>query len=101
MEPCPKNREVQAWMEAHRSDIGPVVRPALENALVFDLSPSSPEIDDLDEVLDVPAFSARLFRRMDRAGAEVGFGRYGEPRLWYASTGYASRWRTRSSRRTR
>ena len=55
MEPCPKHREVKEWMEAHRSEMGPVVLPGLGDALVLDLSPASPEIDDLDEVLDVPA----------------------------------------------
>jgi 4-aminobutyrate aminotransferase-like enzyme/Ser/Thr protein kinase RdoA (MazF antagonist) len=89
MEPCPKHREVKEWMEAHRSEMGPVVLPGLDDALVLDLSPASPEIDDLDEVLDVPAFSARLFRRLAKAEADVGVGRYGEPRLCYTSVKYA------------
>jgi 4-aminobutyrate aminotransferase-like enzyme/Ser/Thr protein kinase RdoA (MazF antagonist) len=88
MEPCPRHRAVRAWMEAHRSEMGPVVAPDLDDVLVLDLSPASPEIDDLDDVLDVPSFSARVFRRMEEAGAAVGVGRYGEPRLWYASAGY-------------
>ncbi|MEE2669945.1 MAG: aminotransferase class III-fold pyridoxal phosphate-dependent enzyme [Gemmatimonadota bacterium] len=89
MEPCPRHQEVKAWIKAHKSEMGPLVLPSLDNALVFDLSPASPEIDDLDEVLDVPLFSTRIFRRMEEAGADVGVGRYGEPRLWYTSAGYA------------
>lgn len=89
MEPCPKHREVTEWMEGHRSEMGPVVLPGLDDALVLDLSPGSPEIDDLDKILDVPAFSARLFRRLEEAEAGVGVGRYGEPRLCYASDSYA------------
>lgn len=89
MEPCPRHREVEAWMETHRSEMGPVVLPGLDNALVLDLSPASPEIDNLDELLDVPGISARLFRRMEEAGADVGVGRYGEPRLGYSSDAFA------------
>ena len=100
MEPCPRHCDLVTWMETHGSEMGPVVLPGLDDALVLDLSPASPEIDDLDEVLDVPAFSGRLFRRMEDAGADVGVGRYGEPRLCYVSAEYAGKGGDFPERRT-
>ena len=90
LEPCPRHHEVTAWLESHRPGMGPVVRENLNDALVFDLSPASSEIDDLDRVLDAGAFNKHLLRHLEDRGATVGIGRYAEPRVWYASDNYGS-----------
>ncbi len=88
LEPCPRHHEVVGWIGSRRSAAGPVVRESLEDAEVLDLSVASPEIDDLDRMLDTEAFDARLRHRLGEAGASVGIGRYAEPRLCYASESY-------------
>jgi len=88
LEPCPRHHEVTGWIESHRQDMGPVVTHDLKDALVFDLSASSAEIDDLDRVLDPGTFNAHLVRRLEEHGITVGIGRYAEPRMWYASDNY-------------
>ncbi len=88
LEPCPRHEEVTGWIESHRQEMGPVVRESLDHALVFDLSAASPDIDDLDRVLDAGAFNTYLVRRLEDGGATVGIGRYAEPRVCYASDNY-------------
>ena len=89
LEPCPSHVQVTGWIEWHRKEMGPVVGESLDDALVFDLSAASPEIDDLDRVLDAAAFRTQLLRRLEEEGATVGIGRYAEPRVCYASDDYA------------
>jgi 4-aminobutyrate aminotransferase-like enzyme/Ser/Thr protein kinase RdoA (MazF antagonist)/murein DD-endopeptidase MepM/ murein hydrolase activator NlpD len=88
LEPCPRHHAVTDWIETNQKEMGPVVSQGLDDALVFDLSAASPEIDDLDRVLDPEKFSKDLVRRLEDADATVGIGRYAEPRMWYASDSY-------------
>ena len=88
LEPCPRHQAVTGWIASHREHLGPVVREALDDALVFDLSASSSEIEDLDRVLDPATFNVQLVRRLEDQGSKVGVGRYGEPRVWHASDSY-------------
>ncbi len=88
LEPCPRHHEVIDWIESHREEMGPVVREDLGDAVVFDLSAASPDIDDLDRVLDPAAFDRHLMRQLEDHGVTVGIGRYAEPRVWYASENY-------------
>ena len=43
------------------------------------------DIPNLDLLADTPAFSDHLFAQIKAAGAQVGVGRYNEPRLVYAA----------------
>ena len=88
LEPCPRHHQVTRWINSHRQEMGPVVRESLDDALVFDLSAASSEIDDLDRVLDPGVFNTHLLRRLEGDGATVGIGRYAEPRVCYASDNY-------------
>ena len=88
LEPCPNQHAVTEWIEANQHELGPVVDVSLDEALVFDLSASSPDIDDLDRVLNPEVFHQDLVRQLQDADAAVGIGRYGEPRMWYASDSY-------------
>jgi len=88
LEPCPHHHAVTDWIETNRREMGPIVSHGLDEALVFDLSAASPEIDDLDRVLDSEKFSKDLVGRLEQADATVGIGRYAEPRMWYASDSY-------------
>jgi 4-aminobutyrate aminotransferase-like enzyme/Ser/Thr protein kinase RdoA (MazF antagonist) len=56
------------------------------NPLVLDLSVGSPLVFEIDE----PSLTHRIFDAMRSAGAAVGVGRYGEPRLLYSSPLFAS-----------
>ena len=88
LEPCPRHHQVTDWIESHRQEMGPVVRESLDDALVFDLSAASSEIDNLDRVLDTGTFNGHLVRRLEEDGKKVGIGRYAEPRMWYATDNY-------------
>ena len=88
LEPCPHHHAVTGWIESNKREMGPVVSGGLDQALVFDLSAASPEIDDLDRILDPAAFNEDLVRRLEQEGVTIGIGRYAEPRMWYASESY-------------
>lgn len=100
--PCPRSVSVVEWLGAHRSEAGPVVRPPLmdEEAVVFDLSVASPEIENPDRLADAHEWSARLFGEMERSGASVGIGRYDEVRLCYTGEAFVSAGGERPEQRT-
>jgi 4-aminobutyrate aminotransferase-like enzyme len=78
---------VKGWLQSHRDQLGPVVAPALTDAVVFDLSVGSTDLEDGDAT-DRVSLERRLFERMREAGAEVGVGRYDEARFLYASDAF-------------
>lgn len=98
--PCPAAVAVTGWLRDHRGEVGTVVAPDLANALVFDLSVGSTELEGVAEGDAPAALEPRLFGRMKEASAEVGVGRYDEARLLYASdafkgpSGEFQEWRT-------
>jgi 4-aminobutyrate aminotransferase-like enzyme/Ser/Thr protein kinase RdoA (MazF antagonist)/murein DD-endopeptidase MepM/ murein hydrolase activator NlpD len=80
---------VAQWLQAHEDELGPLVQPDLtRHAAVLDLSVASPLLGDLRVVTDVQSFSRVIATAIDEAGAQVGIGRYDEPRLVYTSDAF-------------
>jgi 4-aminobutyrate aminotransferase-like enzyme len=90
-DPYPASREVAAWLESHRDEIAPVVAPdpSTSPVVVFDFSVGSTEWEP--DVLVAPMLASdTIERRMQAAEAEVGIGRYNEPRLVYTGDQFLS-----------
>ncbi|MEX1246409.1 MAG: aminotransferase class III-fold pyridoxal phosphate-dependent enzyme [Thermoanaerobaculia bacterium] len=83
--PCPQTPAIEAWLSAHRSEIGPVVAGDLDRAVVFDLSVGSPVFQTPEQATDVRAMTGKLFGALEARGADTGVGRYDEARLLYMS----------------
>ncbi len=90
MEPCPKSTRVVAHLR--QKTFAPVMQPDVrtKDPLVMDLSVTSPLVEPLDKQPDPRKASEAWFRRIRRAGAEIGVGRYNEPRIVYTSQNYRS-----------
>lgn len=90
MEPCPKSMRVVAHLR--RQTFAPVMQPDVrtKDPLVVDLSVTSPLVEPLEQQPDPKRASEAWFRRIRRAGAEIGVGRYNEPRIVYTSKNYQS-----------
>ncbi len=85
LEPCPASARVTAWLRAHPTEPGPLLRVAAGAPIhVLDLSIGSPLVETPIEPSDLAPFSRKLFDRIQAAGATVGVGRYDEARLLYA-----------------
>jgi 4-aminobutyrate aminotransferase-like enzyme/Ser/Thr protein kinase RdoA (MazF antagonist) len=85
--PCPRTPAVVEWLKSHGEDCGPVVQPdpREKTAVVFDLSPGSPQLSRLEEPWEVQSFTDLLFGELKLAKARVGIGRYNEARRIYTS----------------
>lgn len=94
-EPCARSSAVRAWLAG--LDAPPMVDGL--GVTVLDLSVGSPLLDGRDTD-DTAAFSRRTFAAMEGAGAEVGVGRYGEPRAFYLTDAFAGRPAEPPERRT-
>ena len=91
LDPCPASRQVTTWLEAYRDEIAPVVAPDPSSSpvVVFDFSVGSTAWEP--DVLVAPMLASdTIERRMQAAGAEVGIGRYDEPRLVYTGEQFLS-----------
>ncbi len=87
----PKAGPLTTWLRSRQKEFAPVLGIDLtsEPCLVFDFSPGSPFFEGDPEKFSEPDMTARLFRRMAKAGARVGVGRYDEPRLIYSEAMFA------------
>ncbi len=91
LEPCRRSIQVVDWLRRCSSEIGPVVESAASQPyLTLDLSVGSLELGSVPDFTDSRLFSSRLFERIRQAGAKMGVGRYGEPRLLYDSPIFAA-----------
>lgn len=90
MEPCPKSTRIVAHLR--EQTFAPIMRPDMrtKDPLILDLSVGSPLVEPLDQQPDPEQASRAWFRRIRRAGAEIGIGRYNEPRIVYTSKNYLS-----------
>ena len=86
--PCPNNEKIKKWMEINKANCGPLVKDPLDDSLIFDLSPGSTSLPDLETLSNVDQVTTLLFSQMSSANSTVGIGRYAEPRLLYASDNY-------------
>jgi 4-aminobutyrate aminotransferase-like enzyme/Ser/Thr protein kinase RdoA (MazF antagonist) len=87
MEPCPKSQRLVTWLRQNAEEFAPVLRPNLRklDPIVFDLGVSSPITGFPGIQPDPRKASAAWFRRIRRAGAAIGIGRYNEPRIVYTA----------------
>ena len=87
----PKAGPLTTWLRSRQKEFASVLGIDLtsEPCLVFDFSPGSPFFEGDPEKFFEPDMTARLFRRMAKAGARVGVGRYDEPRLVYSEAMFA------------
>jgi 4-aminobutyrate aminotransferase-like enzyme/Ser/Thr protein kinase RdoA (MazF antagonist)/murein DD-endopeptidase MepM/ murein hydrolase activator NlpD len=86
--PCPAQPAVESWLREHRGEIGPVVEGDLSQAIVFDLSVGSPELESPTAAADTASLTERIFSKMRASGARTAIGRYDEPRLVYQSEAF-------------
>ena len=86
--PCPAQPAVESWLREHRGEIGPVVEGDLSQAIVFDLSVGSPELESPTAAADTAGLTERIFSKMRASGARTAIGRYDEPRLVYQSEAF-------------
>ena len=98
--PCPKTPAIEAWLRAHRAEIGPVVAADPEKAVVFDLSVGSPVFASPDAATDTRSMTAKLFGALEARGAALGIGRYDEARLLYFGDAFAGPNEEHPERRT-
>ena len=96
---CPRSAVLVPWLE--KQDFAPVMHlPAEEEAIaVLDLGLASPDLNGRDTD-DTEAFTRRVFRRMEDEGAEIGVGRWLEPRAFYLTEAFAGRAGDPRERRT-
>lgn len=87
MEPCPKTHHLVTWLRQNANEFAPVLRPDLRkiDPIVLDLGVSSPITGFPGSQPDPRKASAAWFRRIRRAGAAIGIGRYNEPRIVYTA----------------
>lgn len=85
LEPCPAAPRLRQWLADHAPEAAPIVHPdpRTNPVKVFDFSVGSTERSHLDLTTPMRAADA-LAAQMADAGAEVGVGRYDEPRLVYS-----------------
>jgi len=89
-EPCPKTHNIVRIL--NQTPFAPVMYPDMQSSapLVLDLSVSSPLFGAPNKQPDPDRASDAWFRRIRRAGSEIGIGRYNEPRIVYTADHYAS-----------
>jgi 4-aminobutyrate aminotransferase-like enzyme len=88
--PCPNSHLILEWLSQNQSQIGSIVDFDLSEApnVVLDLSVGSPEIGSLMDLSDPQRFTKLVNDRVEEAQAEIGIGRYDEPRLIYSDERY-------------
>jgi 4-aminobutyrate aminotransferase-like enzyme/Ser/Thr protein kinase RdoA (MazF antagonist) len=98
LDACPRSAVLVPWLRKQTFD--PVMELPEEDAIsVLDLSVASPELTGRD-TNDTPAFSRRVFRRLEDEAASLGVGRYLEPRAFYLTDAFRGRQGDPRERRT-
>jgi len=90
LEPNPRTPTIVRWLKKNSASFGKLVEPDPKSTrhVVFDLSANSPEVGLLEGWQDAQTTTERLFARLKSAGAQIGVGRYNEPRCLYTSRGF-------------
>jgi 4-aminobutyrate aminotransferase-like enzyme/Ser/Thr protein kinase RdoA (MazF antagonist) len=102
LSPCPHSSKVVEWLQQNKDTIGSIVDIDFSTSkfAVIDLSVGSLEFETPSDFTDFQYFSEVVTRRMNEENADIGLGRYNEPRLIYSgdqystSTNYGSESRT-------
>ena len=92
LEVCPPAARAAAWLKRHADAFAPVIKPDVRMAppLVFDLSVGSSLAGYPGEKVDPNRVAEAWVRRIKRAGAHVGVGRYNEARIVYSAEQFRS-----------
>ena len=87
LEPCPSSAEIREWVKNKAGSFASPIGISIDdsNGIVIDLSVGSPDVASFVQSAD-----ADFTRKIIRTEAEVGIGRYNEPRLIYGGGQYAS-----------
>lgn len=90
LEPNPRTPAIVRWLEENSVGFVPIVEPDPRFArhLVFDLSVGSREVGPLGGWQNPQTATEHLFASLTAAGAQIGIGRYDEPRCVYTSPGF-------------
>ncbi len=89
--PCPRRPLIEAWLAAHPDALHPVLAVPMTatDVCAIDWSVTSPLAAHPEIAAPVAQQTLQTARIMEDAGAAVGVGRFGEPRLVYAGPEYA------------
>ncbi len=93
------SRHLVTWLGEQKVEPVMELPDADDATCVLDLSVASPLLHGRDTA-DTQAFTRRVFREMEDRGAEVGIGRYLEPRAFYLTDTFAGREGDPRERRT-
>ncbi|MCZ6704926.1 MAG: aminotransferase class III-fold pyridoxal phosphate-dependent enzyme, partial [Bacteroidetes bacterium] len=78
----PGSSELTDWLRLHQPEFPDIMRH--DSCVVFDFSVGSSEFSP-DEIMKPGLVGAEILTRMRSSGADLGIGRYDEPRLVYTS----------------
>jgi len=100
--PVANEKTVTKWLSENGSGAASILPPDLRKApsVVFDLSVASTFLGADPNAGAAEPLTQRIFEEIERAGAEVGVGRYDEARLLYSSPLFADSSNPTSERRT-
>ena len=89
--PHPDNEQLISWLKSHKKTFANVVGYELGQTAVqvFDWSIGSAELGSFEKLDNIRENSEILFSEMDRAGLQIGIGRYNEPRPVYTTDAYS------------
>ena len=87
LEPCPRSAEIREWLVSSAKDLASPIGKSIDdsNGIVIDLSVGSSDVASFIQSND-----AESVRKIIRTKAEIGIGRYNEPRLIYGGDQYSS-----------
>ncbi len=88
MTPCPRFAAVTRWLVDKQADVRQVLDADLNCVYVHDLSVGSTDLPASLLLEDAQTFEKTMSEERRRHGAEVGIGRYDEPRLCYQAEHY-------------
>jgi 4-aminobutyrate aminotransferase-like enzyme len=89
--PCPHSCEVVEWLQHKTDEIGSIwdIDFSKKKFACIDLSVGSLEFETPSDFTDFEYLSQVISHKLDEEGADIGLGRYNEPRLIYSSNQYS------------
>ncbi|TFG31422.1 aminotransferase class III-fold pyridoxal phosphate-dependent enzyme [Candidatus Thorarchaeota archaeon] len=92
LEPCPSSAEIREWLLSNAGNFASPIGKSLNqsNSVIVDLSVGSTDVPSPLHLTDIDLFTELAARKIKRANAEIGVGRYNEARLIYSSDQYVS-----------
>lgn len=92
LDPCPLTSQVTLWLKNNASKLGSPIGVPLDtsNCTVLDLSVGSLDVQSPFHLSDHIAFGELVSKRLKATGAQIGVGRYNEPRLIYQGDQYVT-----------